>query len=214
MLWEFLEHYHGIRYTTAFKPLWIVCLATIALLAGAAWKGREQRAEGKEALHPLHPLHLSHLFLLALIVLMTSYQHSEQSGAHFSDRRTTCSSPTWRRVRACCSLRATCTWFNCARGVLCSSTRARSTPSCTRSKRAPPCSAYCGTFTGSILQSASRRRRRRTHSRSLASRYVGTLLARKVARDSQGIRRHPGACLRGLDAATARRISEPAPAAL
>lgn len=99
MLWEFLEHHHGVHYQSQVRPLHIVWMATAALLAGTWWerrkdhsKGRGQRAEGGSAPHPshpshlLHPLHLSHLFLLALVVLMTLHQHAEVSGAHFNDR--------------------------------------------------------------------------------------------------------------------------------
>src|SRR5688572_28013263 len=72
MLWEFLEHYHGILYRSHVRPLHIVWIATIALVAGAAWtwKSREQRAEGGHLLHPLH------LLLLAFVVLMTLHQHA------------------------------------------------------------------------------------------------------------------------------------------
>ena len=109
MLWEFLEHHHNVLYQSNIRPLYIVWIATAALLAGAAWKSREkraenkeqraksreQRAEGKEALHPPHPLHplhplhlshLSHLILLSIVVLMTMHQHVERSGAYFADR--------------------------------------------------------------------------------------------------------------------------------
>jgi hypothetical protein len=86
MLWEFLEHHHGLRYHSHVRPLHIVWMATAALLAGAALKSKEQRAKSREPSHPLHPLHLSHLFLLSLVVLMTMHQHGELSGAHFHDR--------------------------------------------------------------------------------------------------------------------------------
>jgi hypothetical protein len=84
MLWEFLEHHHQILYQSKIRPLQIVWIATAALLAGAAWKSKRQRAESKEA--AFHPLHLSHLILLAIVVLMTMHQHADRSGAHFADR--------------------------------------------------------------------------------------------------------------------------------
>ena len=96
MLWEFLEHHHHVLYQSDIRPLYIVWIATAALLAGAAWKSREQRAEGRELLHPSHPpplsplsplsLHLPNLILLAIVVLMTLHQHADQSGAYFADR--------------------------------------------------------------------------------------------------------------------------------
>ena len=60
MLWEFLEHHHGIHYQSHVRPLHIVWMATAALLAGAAWKSKEQRAKSREPSHPLHPLHPLH----------------------------------------------------------------------------------------------------------------------------------------------------------
>ena len=48
MLWEFLEHHHHVLYQSNIRPLQIVWIATAALLAGAAWKSREQGAESKE----------------------------------------------------------------------------------------------------------------------------------------------------------------------
>jgi hypothetical protein len=95
MLWESLEHHHGLRYQSHVQPLLIVWMATAALLAGAAVKKREQMAKSEEPshqlhpphlLHPLHPSHLLQLFLLVLVVLMTMHQHGELSGAHFNDR--------------------------------------------------------------------------------------------------------------------------------
>ena len=55
MLWEFLEHHHGIRYQSHVRPLHIVWMATAALLAGAAWKSREQRAKSAP-IAPLAPI--------------------------------------------------------------------------------------------------------------------------------------------------------------
>ena len=88
MLWEFLEHHHGIRYQSHVTRLHIVLMATAALLAGAAWKSRERSHPSPllQPLHPLHPSHLLHLLLLSLVVLMTMHQHGELSGAHFQDR--------------------------------------------------------------------------------------------------------------------------------
>ena len=60
MLWEFLEHHHGIRYQSHVRPLHIVWMATAALLAGAVWKSREQRAMSEEPSHPSHPSHPLH----------------------------------------------------------------------------------------------------------------------------------------------------------
>ncbi|MEO5739128.1 MAG: hypothetical protein ABIS29_00840 [Vicinamibacterales bacterium] len=82
MLWEFLEHHHNVRYQSHIRPLWVMCLATVALLAGAVWS----RPRPLLRSHPLHPLRLSHLLLLGLVVLMTLHQHADRSGAHFSDR--------------------------------------------------------------------------------------------------------------------------------
>ncbi len=84
MLWEFLEHYHGVNYQSPLMPLPFVGMATAALLAGAAWRWKTR--EPSHLTHPLHPLHLSHLLLLALVVLMTMHQHADRSGAHFNDR--------------------------------------------------------------------------------------------------------------------------------
>ena len=92
MLWEFLEHHHNLHFQINVRPLRIVWLSAAAVLAGAAWKSRKQRAKSEEHSHPsrpphlLHPLHLTLLLLLSLTVLMTMHQHVEQSGAHFSDR--------------------------------------------------------------------------------------------------------------------------------
>jgi hypothetical protein len=86
MLWEFLEHHHRWVYQSDVRPLWIVWIATAALLAGAALKGREQRAESTHLTHPAHLAHLAHLVLLALVVVMTLHQSAGRSGAHFSDR--------------------------------------------------------------------------------------------------------------------------------
>jgi hypothetical protein len=83
MLWEFLSHHHNIQTSLNVRSMQIVWIATALLLAGGAWKSREQRAE---SMHPWHPLHLSHMILLALVVLMTLHQSAERSGAHFSDR--------------------------------------------------------------------------------------------------------------------------------
>ena len=88
MLWESLEHHHGVHYQSHVRPLHIIWMATAALLAGTWWE-RRGRLERGSAPHPSrlsHPLHLSHLFLLALVVLMTLHQHVERSGAHFNDR--------------------------------------------------------------------------------------------------------------------------------
>ena len=86
MLWEFLQRHHGIRYQSHVRPLHVIWMASAALLAGAAWKSRQQRAKSEVPSHPSHPLHLSHLLLLSLVVLMTMHQHGELSGAHFHDR--------------------------------------------------------------------------------------------------------------------------------
>jgi hypothetical protein len=83
MLWEFLQHHHNVQFHINIRPLRIVWLSAAAVLAGAVWKGRGPRAEGKGTAHLLHPLHL---VLLALVVLMTMHQRAEQSGAHFNDR--------------------------------------------------------------------------------------------------------------------------------
>jgi hypothetical protein len=88
MLWEFLEHHHGIHYQSHVRPLHIVWMATAALFAGPWWESLQQ-PEAPHASQPsrlLLPLHLSHVVLLSLVVLMTLHQHVELSGAHFNDR--------------------------------------------------------------------------------------------------------------------------------
>ena len=80
MLWEFLEHHHGVHYQSHVRPLDIIWMATAALFAGTWWDRRERSTR------PSHLLHSLHLVLLALVVLMTLHQHVELSGAHFNDR--------------------------------------------------------------------------------------------------------------------------------
>jgi hypothetical protein len=84
MLWEFLEHHHGVLYRSHVRPLHVVWIATIALVAGAAWTWKGG-AEGRGQRAP-QPLRLLQLAVLALAVVMTLHQHAERSGAHFSDR--------------------------------------------------------------------------------------------------------------------------------
>ena len=86
MLWEFLEHHHGVHYQSHVRPLHIVWMATAALLAGTWWEQRPGARSAPHSSHLLHPLRLSHLFILTLVVLMTLHQHVELSGAHFNDR--------------------------------------------------------------------------------------------------------------------------------
>jgi hypothetical protein len=88
MLWEFLEHYHNVRVQIDVRPLPIVWISAAAVLVAALWMTRRHTAvgEARRAVHPSHPLHLAPLSILALAVLMTLYQHADQSGAHFSDR--------------------------------------------------------------------------------------------------------------------------------
>ena len=89
MLWEFLEHHHHVIYASSIRPLYIVWLTALALIAGAAWPRLSHRthpSHPQHLLHPLHLLHLTHLVLLALVVLMTMHQRAERSGAYFNDR--------------------------------------------------------------------------------------------------------------------------------
>lgn len=87
MLWEILEHYHHVIYQSSVRPLWIVWGATAALLAGAAWKSKELRAESTQG-PPKggHYVQIATIAVLAVVVLMTLHQHAERSGAHFNDR--------------------------------------------------------------------------------------------------------------------------------
>lgn len=90
MLWEFLERHHGIQANPNLSQLWIIWLTCAALLAGAfRARLRSHPTPPTHLTHPTHPTHPTHLILLALlalVVLMTTHQHSEQSGAHFNDR--------------------------------------------------------------------------------------------------------------------------------
>ena len=83
MLWEFLNRHHGIQASSAVDPLLMIWAAAAMLIAGAILKGRGQRPKSKGALHLVPSVQLG---VLAVVALMTTHQHSEQSGAHFNDR--------------------------------------------------------------------------------------------------------------------------------
>jgi hypothetical protein len=100
MLWEFLEHHHHVQYQSSIRPLSIIWIATLAVIAGAAWSRWQQGPpEGKDgppkANHgPPKGGHYGWGFatyaiaiaMLGLVVLMTMHQHADRSGDHFADR--------------------------------------------------------------------------------------------------------------------------------
>lgn len=83
MLWEFLEHHHGIHYQSHVRPMHVIWMGTAALLAGTWWR---RRSHVSYPPHLSRPLHLSQLVLLGVVVLMTLHRHMDRSGAHFNDR--------------------------------------------------------------------------------------------------------------------------------
>jgi len=87
MLWEFLERHHGIQANPNISQLWVLWLTCAALLGGAFWIRLRSHPAHPTPLTPLsHLTYVAHLIILSVVVLMTTHQHSEQSGAHFNDR--------------------------------------------------------------------------------------------------------------------------------
>jgi len=109
MLWQLIEHHHGIHYDSPVHALHIMFVAAAVLLAGAAW-ARQRHDGAAKVEHDLHHRpanrlrqgfgesrrsaprakaeagHYMELAVLALVVFMTVRQHDERSGAHFNDR--------------------------------------------------------------------------------------------------------------------------------
>jgi hypothetical protein len=91
MLWEFLEHHHGVRYASTISPLGVMSLAAAVLLAWVGWKRWKGPAEAvlhgpAEAGHYVLSVYVGEIIVLALVVLMTLHQVPQRSGAHFNDR--------------------------------------------------------------------------------------------------------------------------------